>query len=221
MILLIFILAMSQLVLSSYYPYNNFGGNIYNYKKDYGYSDVGYGYDNYYNNHYGHGYGHIPYHHYKGYGIVKQLPPIYKDVKQPVYVEQPIIIRKIPVIHKKKVVTVKKQPPIYDTNPKTTVVEKDYEKGGHGKSRPEYDIMPKEEMMEKPMKDKMGGEYEPEMTELDIDRRREVMPDRDMPMKEGFNQQKIMNENKDMRVESMDRDSEQPVSDFNPKDFEQ
>ncbi len=54
-----------------------------------------------------------------------KLPPIIKYVKQPVCVDQPVIIKKIPVIHKRKQVTVKNQPPIYDVKDMPTVIEKD------------------------------------------------------------------------------------------------
>jgi len=93
------------------YPYNSYSYNRkfhgpyihqYDYQTPY-YKDV------YYNRNY----------------VTKRLPPIIKNVKQHVYVDQPVIINKIPVIHKRKEVVVKKRPPIYDVNHMPTVIEKD------------------------------------------------------------------------------------------------
>jgi hypothetical protein len=88
-----------------------------------------YSYDRQFHGPYIHQYDYqIPYYknfHFKRNYVIKRLPPIIKNVKQPVFVDQPVIINKIPVIHKRKEVVVKKQPPIYDVKDMPTVIEKD------------------------------------------------------------------------------------------------
>ncbi|CAG2165769.1 unnamed protein product [Oppiella nova] len=198
-----------------------------------GYGDQGYGYG------YGQGFGyghHNPY-PYKRFSIIKRLPPIYKDVKQHVYVEQPVIIRKVPVIHKKKEVTVEKQPPIYDINPKPHVVEKDVGVGGYkpmgGVDMEGKDFVPMVEYEHKmpgymPAVDGMPGVAVDEGVKQEMEKEEEMdehRGHRDVGVGEGkgvIEEKEVMIDMKDKKlpVPEMGGDGDEGFGDFNPKDFE-
>jgi len=71
--------------------------------------------------------------HVKPAVIIKHAPPVYikqppieKTIYQNVYVKQPVVIHKQPVIHKEKEITIKKKPAIVEFDEKAPVNVKDF-----------------------------------------------------------------------------------------------
>ena len=147
---------------------------------------------------------------------MKRLPPIYKDVKVPVYVEQPVIIRKIPVIHKKKEVTIKKETPIVQYDKEPTIIKK-----GVGYGEPKKDMMDLDET--KAMIPKgLAPQLDYDMKRIpDLMKGKGMMDDKmddKMYMEEGMGQMEVMKKMRDM-MKPVD-EQEDKVTDFDTDDFD-
>lgn len=88
--------------------------------------------------------------------IYIERPPIYKVIKQPVFVKQPVIISKVPEIIKTKEVQVNKKEPTYKFDKNVNI--KDFE---HGGKKPFIDEEYKKGGEEKGFGGGFGGGYKP------------------------------------------------------------
>lgn len=120
----------------------------------------------------------------------------------PVFVQQPVIIRKIPVIHKKKEVTIKKEKPIvvFDEKKPTTV-----EKGVIGEPDLQMKGMADKDLMPSIMYDVKRMPAQEEKVDMEIGGGMEPI-------------EKMLD--KDMMMEKKVDKEDDKFTDFDPKEFD-